>query len=61
MSLLCYISEDVLRSDRANGNPVEADTSNFLHPVLYYYRELPTNACTLINTVYCIVYCMLYS
>jgi hypothetical protein len=38
--------EDVLRSDRVTGNPVEADQSNFLHPVLYYYQNLPSkNAC----------------
>jgi hypothetical protein len=34
--------EDVLRSDRVTGNPVEADQSNFLHPVLYYYQNLPS-------------------
>ncbi|XP_003385457.1 PREDICTED: FAD-dependent oxidoreductase domain-containing protein 2-like [Amphimedon queenslandica] len=33
--------EDVLRENRATGNPVEADTSNFLHPVLYHYNRLP--------------------
>lgn len=42
-----FNSEDVLRADRVNGNPTEADTSNFLHPVLYYYRESPKTFCKL--------------
>lgn len=36
--------KDVFRYDRANGEPSEAHTSNFLHPVLYYYKDLPTEA-----------------
>lgn len=34
--------EDIFRSERATGEPQEAHTSNFLHPVLYYYKSLPT-------------------
>ncbi|KAK3091462.1 hypothetical protein FSP39_019980 [Pinctada imbricata] len=33
---------DIFRIDRATGEPSEAHTSNFLHPVLYYYEQLPT-------------------
>ncbi|ESO89058.1 hypothetical protein LOTGIDRAFT_228992 [Lottia gigantea] len=33
---------DIFRSDRATGDPSEAHQSNFLHPVLYYYKQLPT-------------------
>ncbi|XP_005100558.2 FAD-dependent oxidoreductase domain-containing protein 2 [Aplysia californica] len=33
---------DIFRSDRATGEPSEAHTSNFLHPVLYFYKNLPT-------------------
>lgn len=35
-------SKDTLREDRATGDPLEADKSNFLHPVLYYYRSPPS-------------------
>ena len=34
--------EDVFRSGRATGRPEKAHTSNFLHPVFYYYQRLPT-------------------
>lgn len=34
--------EDIFRSERATGDPQEAHVSNFLHPVLYYYKTLPT-------------------
>jgi len=34
--------KDVFRSGRATGDPSEADESNFLHPVMYYYKTLPT-------------------
>ncbi|XP_076451217.1 FAD-dependent oxidoreductase domain-containing protein 2-like [Babylonia areolata] len=34
--------KDIFRYDRATGDPSEAHTSNFLHPVLYYYKMLPT-------------------
>ena len=34
-------SNDVLREDRVTGDPIEADKSNFLHPVVYYYRQPP--------------------
>ena len=33
---------DVFHLERAIGEPSEAHKSNFLHPVLYYYEELPT-------------------
>ncbi|PIK57694.1 putative FAD-dependent oxidoreductase domain-containing protein 2-like [Apostichopus japonicus] len=33
--------EDIFRSERATGDPQEAHVSNFLHPVLYYYKTLP--------------------
>ncbi|XP_071105479.1 FAD-dependent oxidoreductase domain-containing protein 2-like [Haliotis cracherodii] len=33
---------DIFRVDRATGEPSEAHHSNFLHPVLYYYDQLPT-------------------
>ncbi|KAK4291931.1 hypothetical protein Pmani_035265, partial [Petrolisthes manimaculis] len=36
--------KDTFRTDRATGDPLEAHRSNFLHPVLYYYRRLPTEA-----------------
>eukprot|EP00731_Ephydatia_muelleri_P029142 Em0020g786a len=31
--------KDVLREDRATGEPLKADKSNFLHPVIYYYED----------------------
>ena len=34
--------EDVFRSGRATGRPEKSHTSNFLHPVFYYYQRLPT-------------------
>lgn len=34
--------KDVFRTSRATGEPSEAHTSNFLHPVFYFYRSLPT-------------------
>ncbi|XP_069125707.1 FAD-dependent oxidoreductase domain-containing protein 2-like [Argopecten irradians] len=34
--------EDVFRIDRASTDPIYAELSNFLHPVLYYYNVLPT-------------------
>jgi hypothetical protein len=36
-------SEDVLREDRAIGDPFQGDKSNFLHPVLYYYTSFPSS------------------
>lgn len=33
---------DIFRVDRATGEPSDAHTSNFLHPVLYYYDTIPT-------------------
>ena len=36
-----FCSNDVLREDRVEGDPVRADRSNFLHPVLYYYSKPP--------------------
>ncbi len=33
---------DIFRADRATGEPAEAHLSNFLHPVFYYYKTLPT-------------------
>jgi len=35
---------DVFRNGRAVGDPDVAHQSNFLHPVFYYYPELPTAA-----------------
>ncbi|KAJ7382594.1 FAD-dependent oxidoreductase domain-containing protein 2 [Desmophyllum pertusum] len=34
--------KDTFKSDRATGEPAEAHKSNFLHPVLYFYKEPPT-------------------
>ena len=34
--------KDIFRLDRATGEPGEAHKSNFLHPVFYYYKSLPT-------------------
>lgn len=36
--------EDVFRVNRATGDPAYAHQSNFLHPVFYYYKKLPTAA-----------------
>lgn len=36
--------KDTFRVDRSTGDPLEAHRSNFLHPVLYYYKRLPTEA-----------------
>lgn len=33
--------KDIFRSDRATGEPADAHTSNFLHPVFYFYAEPP--------------------
>ncbi|XP_060079934.1 FAD-dependent oxidoreductase domain-containing protein 2-like [Ylistrum balloti] len=33
--------EDVFRVDRASTDPIYAELSNFLHPVLYYYDIIP--------------------
>ncbi|XP_041364524.1 FAD-dependent oxidoreductase domain-containing protein 2-like [Gigantopelta aegis] len=33
---------DIFRLDRATGEPSDAHNSNFLHPVLYHYDQLPT-------------------
>lgn len=33
--------KDIFRSDRATGEPGDAHTSNFLHPVFYFYSEPP--------------------
>jgi hypothetical protein len=33
--------EDVFRVDRAANDPRFADHSNFLHPVIYYFKEIP--------------------
>ena len=40
-SILLLCSNDVLSEDRVTGDPIEADKSNFLHPVIYYYRQPP--------------------
>lgn len=34
--------KDTFKSDRATGEPGEAHKSNFLHPVIYFYKEPPT-------------------
>eukprot|EP00057_Strongylocentrotus_purpuratus_P028163 XP_011682637.1 PREDICTED: FAD-dependent oxidoreductase domain-containing protein 2 [Strongylocentrotus purpuratus] len=34
--------KDVFRSDRAVGEPEDAHLSNFLHPVIYHYKTIPT-------------------
>lgn len=36
-------AKDVFREDRAVGSAKEAHTSNFLHPIVYYYEQLPTD------------------
>nr|XP_032825875.1 FAD-dependent oxidoreductase domain-containing protein 2 [Petromyzon marinus]XP_032825876.1 FAD-dependent oxidoreductase domain-containing protein 2 [Petromyzon marinus] len=36
--------EDVFRTNRAVGAPLDAWRSNFLHPVIYYYERLPTES-----------------
>lgn len=36
-------AKDVFREDRAVGTSREAHNSNFLHPVLYYYKKIPTD------------------
>ena len=41
--------QDTFRGDRAKGEPIEADMSNFLHPVLYYYKWLPTGEYWLVD------------
>ena len=49
-------SKDVLREDRAIGDPLSGDESNFLHPVLYYYQDPPapsTYTCTCTRNVHC--------
>ncbi|KAI8734901.1 FAD-dependent oxidoreductase domain-containing protein 2 [Biomphalaria glabrata] len=35
-------NNDVFRLDRAVGGAIYASLSNFLHPVIYYYSQLPT-------------------
>jgi thioredoxin reductase len=35
--------KDVLREDRAIGDAFQGDRSNFLHPVLYYYKQFPSS------------------
>lgn len=35
-------ANDVFRPNRATGEPSEAHESNFLHPVFYYYKQLPS-------------------
>ena len=34
--------KDTFKPDRATGEPGEAHKSNFLHPVLYFYKNPPT-------------------
>ena len=34
--------KDVFRLDRATGEASDAHNSNFLHPVFYHYKKLPT-------------------
>ncbi|KAK7074707.1 FAD-dependent oxidoreductase domain-containing protein 2, partial [Halocaridina rubra] len=36
--------KDTFRTDRATGDPLEAHRSNFLHPVFYYYKRIPTES-----------------
>lgn len=36
-----FIEKDVFRLDRVTSDPDEAHKSNFLHPVFYYFTELP--------------------
>lgn len=31
--------KDPFREDRATGDPSDAHNSNFLHPVIYFYRN----------------------
>lgn len=37
--------KDIFRLNRATGEPAFAFQSNFLHPVFYYYSQLPTGTC----------------
>lgn len=39
--LMKLIDKDVFRLDRVTSDPDEAHKSNFLHPVFYYFEELP--------------------
>ena len=41
MLMSVLYSKDVLHEDRVHSDVSEADLSNFLHPVLYYYSQLP--------------------
>ena len=38
--------KDTFHSERATGEPSDAHNSNFLHPVLYFYKEPPTGNTT---------------
>ncbi|XP_039267135.2 FAD-dependent oxidoreductase domain-containing protein 2-like [Styela clava] len=40
-------AKDVFREDRAVGSAKEAHTSNFLHPIVYYYSKLPSDGMVL--------------
>ena len=44
-TIFCAVGpgKDIFRETRATGEPVEGHKSNFLHPVLYYYKQLPTS------------------
>ncbi|XP_072042919.1 FAD-dependent oxidoreductase domain-containing protein 2-like [Amphiura filiformis] len=35
--------KDVFRLDRGTGSGSEAEAANFLHPIIYYYKSLPTS------------------
>lgn len=60
---ICFWSEghfsnfrkDTFHSERATGEPSDAHNSNFLHPVLYFYKEPPTGN-TMESLVSVIVY-----
>lgn len=49
--------KDTFRTDRATGDPVEAHRSNFLHPVLYYYKRLPTGTFVWLLFLFCLSFC----
>ena len=36
---IILFSKDPFREDRATGDPADAHNSNFLHPVIYFYRH----------------------
>ena len=54
-------SKDVLRMDRFTGNPLLADQSNFLHPVIYYWKDPPMPGMYMLGLVAIATGCFLFS